>query len=82
MIIDVYDHNIDRLIGKRLITRKDFQKAGSFSLFRFDFTPPSRESNMEFRIYYMGSGYIRADKIAIIDPAKISITDASQIPNV
>ena len=54
LILDVYDHQIDRVIGKRLITRKDFPNAGEFSLFEFDFTPPGPDANMEFRIYYMG----------------------------
>jgi hypothetical protein len=53
-ILDVYDHHSDRVIGKRVITRKDFAKANEFCLFTFDFTPPSPDANMEFRIYYMG----------------------------
>jgi hypothetical protein len=81
-IIDVYDHHIDRVLGKRVITRKDFEKANEFCLFTFDFTPPSNEANMEFRIYYMGYAYVLADKIAVIDPAKVSITQTSDIPEV
>jgi hypothetical protein len=80
LILDVYDHHSDRIIGKQLLTRKDFPKANEFCVFSFDFTPPSQDANMEFRIYYMGYAYILANKIAVIDPAKISIHDASEIP--
>jgi hypothetical protein len=79
LVLDVYDHHSDRLIGKRLLTRKDFPKANGYCVFDFDFTPPSPQARMEFRIYYMGYSYIRADKIAVIDPAKISLSEASRI---
>lgn len=80
LILDVYDHQSDRVIGKRVITRKDFAKANEFCLFEFDFMPPSAQANMEFRVYYMGHSYALADKIAVIDPAKISIRAATDIP--
>ncbi len=79
-ILDVYDHHSDRVIGKRVITRKDFEKAHEFCLFTFDFTPPSAQANMEFRMYYMGYAYVLADKIAVIDPSKVSVTQTSQLP--
>ncbi len=82
LILDVYDHHSDRVQGKRVITRKDFPKANDFSLFRFDFTPPSKDANMEFRIYYMGHSYILVNKIAVIDPEELSIQDASEIPTI
>ena len=82
LILDVYDHYSDRVLGKRVITRKDFMKANEFCLFAFDFVPPSTDANMEFRIYYMGYAYILADKIAVIDPAKISIISVSEIPDI
>jgi len=81
-ILDVCDHHSDRVIGNSVITRKDFEKANEWCLFRFNFTPPSQEANMEFRIYYMGNASVLADKIAVIDPAKVSITEASQIPDI
>jgi len=81
LIVDVYDHQSDRVLGKDVITRKDFKKANEFCLFEFEFTPPSEEANMEFRIYYMGWSYILANKIAIIDPDEVTITDVSQIPD-
>jgi hypothetical protein len=81
LILDLYDHYSDRVIGKTLITRKDFSKANDFVIFKFDFTPPSTDAEMEFRIYYMGYSYVLADKIAVIDPAEVSIQDASEIPN-
>ncbi len=81
LILDVYDHHSDRVIGKEVITRKDFKKVNEFCVFEFDFTPPSDNANMEFRIFYMGWAYILADKIAVIDPAEVTITDASQIPD-
>lgn len=81
LIIDVYDHASDRVLGKRVISRKDFPKANEFCLFTFNFTPPSKDSNMEFRIYYMGYSYILADKIAIINPAEIKVNNASEIPD-
>lgn len=79
-ILDVYDHHSDRVIGKRVITRKDFERANEFCLFIFDFTPPSPQANMEFRIYYMGHGSVLADKIAVTDPTRIYVTAPSQIP--
>ncbi len=66
LILDVYDHQSDRVIGKRLITRKDFDKANEFCMFTMDFTPPSVEANLEFRIYYMGHAYVLADKIGVV----------------
>ncbi|PIE36107.1 hypothetical protein CSA56_01455 [candidate division KSB3 bacterium] len=80
LILDVYDHHSDRVIGKRLITRKDFPHTGEFSLFEFDFTPPGPDANMEFRIFYMGWAYVLADKIAIVDPARASVQRPSDIP--
>lgn len=80
LIIDVYDHNSDRVIGKQVISRKDFPKANEFCLFSFDFTPPSSQANMEFRIYYMGFAYVRANKITVIDPAKVSRSQVSESP--
>ena len=35
---------------------------------------------MEFRIYYMGCTYVLANKIAVIDPEEVTVTDVSQIP--
>ena len=81
LILDVYDHHSDRVLGKEVITRKDFSKADSFCLFEFDFTPPSPDANMEFRVYYMGWTYVLADKIAVIDPEEVTVTDVSQIPD-
>ena len=81
LILDVYDHHSDRVIGKEVITRKDFPNANQFCLFSFDFTPPSADANMEFRMYYMGYSYVLADKIAVIDPTDAQITDAAQIPD-
>jgi hypothetical protein len=72
LILDVYDHHSDRVIGKRVVTRKDFPKADDFSLFDFDFIPPSAFANMEFRIYYLGWAYILADKITVLEPANVS----------
>lgn len=82
LFVDVYDHHSDRVIGKRLISRKDFPAANTFCLFTFDFTPPSAQARMEFRIFYLGYAYICADKIAIIDPARVQIRDASQLPQI
>jgi hypothetical protein len=81
LILDVYDHHSDRVLGKRVITRKDFPKENDFSLFEFDFTPPSEEANMEFRVFYLGWSYILANKIAVIDPTEITIREASEIPD-
>lgn len=78
LILDVYDHHSDRVIGKRVITRRDFAKANEFCLFTFDFMPPSQQANMEFRIYYMGHAYVVANKIAVIDPAKVMAVDSSR----
>ncbi len=78
LLLDVYDHHSDRVIGKRVITRKDFAKAHEFCLFTFDFISPSQQANMEFRIYYMGHAFVIANKIAVIDPAKVVAVDPSR----
>jgi hypothetical protein len=80
LILDVYDHQSDRIIGKRLITRKDFPKQNEFCLFRFDFTPP-KDANMEFRVYYMGYSYVLVDKIAVINPAEVTVNSPTEIPS-
>jgi hypothetical protein len=80
LFLDIYDHYSQSVVGKRLITRKDFPTANTMWLFPIDFTPPRPRANLEFRMYYMGHSYVRADKIAIIDPSKVNIGDASQIP--
>ena len=80
LILDVYDHHTDRVIGKRLMTRKDFPRANEFCLFAFDFTPPSAQANMEFRAYYMGAASVSADKIAIVDPTKRKIGSVEDLP--
>ncbi|GAK54133.1 hypothetical protein, fragment [Candidatus Moduliflexus flocculans] len=69
LILDVYDQRRDRIIANKLITRKDFPKAGDFSLFKLDFTPPSMTTDVEIRIFYFGNAYVCADKIGILDPA-------------
>ena len=79
LILDVYDHHSDRVLAKELITRKDFSKANEFCLFEFEFTPPSANASMEFRVYYMGWSYVLANKIAVIDPSKTTINAPSEI---
>lgn len=81
LILDVYDHTSDRLLGKRVLTRKDFERANAYCLFSLDFIPPSPAANMEFRIYYMGGAAVCADKIAVLDPHVLTIQEASQIPS-
>jgi hypothetical protein len=80
LILDVYDHHSDRVLGNEVITRKDFEKANEFCLFEFDFIPPGADANMEFRIYYMGWSYVLADKIAVVDPAEVTVQTAADIP--
>ena len=82
LFLDVYDHHSERVLGKRLITRKDFPRANDLCIFTVDFTPPGPQARIEFRIFYMGWSYVRADKIAIIDPAQITLQHASQLPHV
>lgn len=69
--IDVYNSTNNQVIVKRQITRRDFQLAGEFSVFKLEFTPPSSGAKLEFRIKYLGGAYVVADKIAIVDPAKV-----------
>lgn len=81
LFVDIYDHRSQRVVGKRLITRKNFPKANERCLFAVDFTPPSPQANMEARVLYMGHSYVRLDKIAIIDPAKTAVTQPADIPD-
>ena len=67
LLLDVYDHHIDRVIAKKVITRKDFRVANKIDMFTLGFIPPSKHAVLEFRIYYMGGSTITLDKIAIID---------------
>ena len=76
--LDSYDSDSKQTLSQRRLTQADFflpvldpvQKR----LFRLDFTPPSPDAILEFRIYYNGSNRcLIADKIFVIDPAKVQL---------
>ena len=87
-VIDVSDpdHRIE--LSMRNLTRADFQCTNKLQLFRLDFTPLSSDTILEFRILYCGKEYQRyediqkykdkvdviyADKIVVVDPAKVEL---------
>ena len=49
-ILDVYDHHSDRVLVKKVITRKDFWRIGIY-LFALGFIPSSPQARLEFRVY-------------------------------
>jgi hypothetical protein len=79
LILEAYDHHQDRVIGKQLVSRKDFEQANKVCLFTIDFVPKI-DAEMEFRVYYMGYAYVYIAKIAVINPAVISVVSAEEIP--
>lgn len=76
--LDVYDSFRERILAQQTIYRKNFPKAGDFNLFKLSFTPVEG-SVLEFRIYYFGFAHVIADKIAVIDPTKMTVKDHSDI---
>ena len=78
--IDVFDATSGESIAGQVISRKDFSVKNAYTLFTLDFTPLA-DSNLEFRIYYLGWAYLKANKIAIADPERVSLTSPDQIPD-
>lgn len=75
LILDVYDRLSDKVLGQRQVARQDFLYANEYSLFEVNFLPPLTEYGLEFRIYYLGWAYVRANKIAVINPDQASMAD-------
>ena len=73
LILDVYNRLTGSVLAKRVIARRDFLNAQEFSLFTLDFIPPTGQYELEFRMYYLGGAYILANKIAVINPAQVSM---------
>ncbi|MCP4403882.1 MAG: glycoside hydrolase family 5 protein [bacterium] len=71
-ILDVYDRQSDRVLGKRVLTRKDFTQANAYELFKFNFTPPTTQARMEFRLFYLAAGAITSNVIAVTDPTQFA----------
>lgn len=80
LILDVYDHSIDRVIAKTVVTRKDFRIPEELCLFVLTFTPPSPQAQLEFRVFYLGGATIWIDKIAVTNPGDIVVMTPDQTP--
>jgi hypothetical protein len=61
-----------RVIAKRVMTRKDFAEAQKHIRLVLPFRPSSTESQLEFRLLYMGYTYMAIKLVCIIDPAIIT----------
>ncbi|MCI0529633.1 MAG: glycoside hydrolase family 5 protein, partial [Nitrospira sp.] len=64
-----------RVIAKLVLTRKDFPEARKHVRFAVPFKPPSTDSVLEFRLFYMGHTYMAIKGIYITDPAIIRVED-------
>jgi len=64
-----------RVIAKSLLTRKDFPEAGKHVRFSLPFKPASTDSELEFRLLYMGYTYMAIKLICILDPAVLKVED-------
>lgn len=72
--LDVYDARRKKVLSEKTLNKKDFQHPGEFELFDLSFTPPQK-SLLEFRIFCHERAAISADSIAIVDPAKMTLTN-------
>ncbi|MDD4976197.1 MAG: hypothetical protein PHY93_17705 [Bacteriovorax sp.] len=70
--VEVYDVDNSRLIGKRLILRKDFNSSMVAQDFDVDFELTTR-TKLEFRVYTTGSSLIRHESTTIY-PEKLSLS--------
>lgn len=78
--LDVYDSFRNKVLKKEKIRRRQFRKKEEFNLFKLRFRMLG-EANLEFRIYYEGSAYVAADKIAIVDAEKVKLKDHNDMLN-
>lgn len=81
LILDVYDVVQKKVLTNWAVTRKQFPQANTFNLLKLSFTPPA-SSRVEFRVYYFGYAYVVIDKIAIVDPSKITLNKPADIPDI
>lgn len=77
LVLDVYDRLSNKILAQRKVARRDFPKANAYSLFEVNFIPPVGQYVLEFRIYYIGWAYVRANKIAVVNPVKVSVADVA-----
>lgn len=69
VILDVYNPYEDRILAKRVVSRKEFPYSGEVSLFHLAFTSPLQPGSVVCRIYYTGtSERITAGCVLIFDP--------------
>jgi hypothetical protein len=80
LILDVYDALKKEVIAIKTLPRKQFPKSQTFNLIKLPFRPP-KEAQLEFRVYYFGYAYVAVDKMAVIEPDKISLQDPTDIPD-
>lgn len=80
LILDVYDAAQKTVLAIRPMTRKQFAKAQAFNLVKLAFTPP-QNAQVEFRVYYFGYAYVVVDKLAVVDPDKVTLKTPADIPD-
>lgn len=82
VILDVYDVVQKKVVVNWAVTRKQFAQGNAFNLMKLAFTPLSATSQLQLRVYYFGYAYVAVNKIAIVDPAVVTLTTPSDIPEV
>lgn len=64
--VDVYDASSRKVLGSRIIRRKDFSVANRYLDFNLAFQAPGSGHQLEFRVYWHATAYIRQDKVQIL----------------
>ena len=77
---EVCDAATDAILAEMVIQRKQFATANDFTLFKLTFTP-SKESKLLFRVHYLGKAYLAINKMALVDPAQLTLKDPKEIPD-
>lgn len=62
--LDVRDVHVNRLLGKRDVRRRDFQKARSFQDFEIQFECPAMRA-LEFRIFWHRRAWVNVQKVTV-----------------
>ena len=76
--LDVHDARRKKILAEKTLSKKDFQHPEEFELFELSFTP-GEKSLLEFRIFCHERASLSADIIAIVDPAKIRLTNHAEL---
>lgn len=71
-IVDVVE-NKQRVVAKKIMTRRDFPEAKKHLKIGLPFKVTSQQATYEFRVYYIGYAYFAVDGVFVIDPALVML---------